>query len=250
VAARATHRKGLMVTAVLLAVAVAAAGIVWDVWRGSPASVAAPVPTASSTPTTAPEMVPSAVPTLTATPTPTPTPVVEAAPPTHVTIPSLGLDAAVLPYTAADAKKFAGCYSDGKVLCIEPPTDANVYWSQTEIAGIPFENPVGTDTQGTAYLFGHATDSGSGVFTRLYQMQAGQIVLVSTANGQLTYQVDQVETVLKPDFGALPVVTEQVPGELLLVTCNHGPGATIHQGSSTENLIVVTHLVSAQPAQG
>ncbi|QAY63884.1 class F sortase [Xylanimonas allomyrinae] len=231
----------MVVALVVVVVALAGVVVVRSAGHGTPVAV----------PTAAPSRSPAPVPDATYAPPPG---TVIAAAPTHVSVPVLGLDAVVQPYTVADAEQGrnaltgTGCYADGRITCIDPPTMGDVYWMQGGVGGVAFGDAPGTQSQANVYLFGHATDDGSGIFTRLYELQAGASVEVSNPHGRLTYEVDQVVTVDKGDYTSLPLAVDQEPGKLLLVTCNHAPGAAARNGSATENVVVAAHLVSSHPA--
>jgi len=205
-------------------------------------------------------LVPSAVPqaiipaqTVAATPTPG---FVQQAAPTHIAIPALGVSAAVKLYTLADAKKgvdaYTGtpCYHNGQIMCIDPPTFMDTYWMQSGIGGIKYGAMPGSDAQSNVYIIGHASERIQAIFTQMYKMAVGDRVTVTNEYGTLIYTVDQVVTVPKGDYSTLPLVTQQKPGKLLLVTCNYAPDATFAHNSSSANVVVSAHLTSATNGAG
>jgi LPXTG-site transpeptidase (sortase) family protein len=152
-----------------------------------------------------------------------PAPAIAQGAPRLLEAPAIGLRAPVTAYTAADVAEHDGA--------VKPPTlDAVSWWTG---GGTP-----GTDTANTVYLFGH-TWKGPAVFNRLTELEVGDDVYVTTANGRLHYVVDGSFTVAKPALGTHPAVTAAQPGRLLLIGCYRETGEEAH---TTENVVVSAHL--------
>jgi sortase (surface protein transpeptidase) len=178
----------------------------------------------------------------------------QAAEAVRLEIPSIQVDAPVAPYTADDAR--AGrdgltgqtCYQSGVIVCVDPPTVDGVYRQRGGQDGISFGELPGMDSPGTVYLYGHAgTRGGGAVFDRLPDLGAGDEALVTTANGVILYTVEEVFTVPKGDFPTDPRITGQEAGRLLLVSCDHSPGADTSGGYATDNVVAALRAVSAAP---
>jgi hypothetical protein len=178
----------------------------------------------------------------------------QAAAPTRLEVAAIGVDAAVVPYTADEAR--AGhdgltgepCYQDGVIVCVDPPSITQVYWQRGGLDGVVNGDMPGTESRGTVYLYGHAGGAGAGaVFDLLPDLAVGESALVTTANGVVTYRVEEVFAVPKDQFSTDPRVTGQVPGRLLLVSCDHSPGAGTSGGYAVDNVVAVLQVVSAGP---
>ncbi|WP_345801171.1 class F sortase [Microbacterium sp. AZCO] len=183
----------------------------------------------------------SGTPTVSAAPTPPPTPsaagspaadLVPVAAPTRLTFPAAGIDGPVDEYTAADAEAAGG---------VNPDSLDEIAW----YSGISDPMP-GTDAKNTVYLFGHSWIEPA-VFNGLKDVVVGDQATVTTANGELVYEVDDVFTLAKPDFTQDPRVVAMVPGRLALVTC-HRPEGWDPSEHAPDNTVVFLHLVSATPA--
>jgi hypothetical protein len=198
---------------------------------------------------------------------------VPAAAPYAIAIPGIGVEATVQPYTLAQAKTGydgftgTGCYdaASNTITCVSPPDDRIVSW-QTPIPGvngIGVGAAPGTDATGTVYLYGHsidATGDAVGVFQNLSRLQAGNEVVLSTVNGRLTYAVQQVVHLPKQDYYCpdsthpantyTAMLCDQVSGRLLLVSCDHDPGAeTVNGGYAVSNTVVKLQLEVSRDAQ-
>jgi Sortase domain len=150
---------------------------------------------------------------------------VVAAPPERLQVRSLGLTATVetMPQTQCPV--------------LDPPTASAAYWVQCRASA-------GTDSDGTVFIIGHAIAGGDGVFNRLPEIEVGADVVVGTANGSLTYRVE--DTVLYDKYGeaqAAPVLAERVPGRLVLVTCYLQDGISL----TDKNFVAYATLVGARP---
>jgi LPXTG-site transpeptidase (sortase) family protein len=127
--------------------------------------------------------------------------------PQRLRIPSLGIDAPVLPIAA-----------DG--LQLVPPSDPQTvgWWSAGARPGAEL---------GTAILAGHTVSTGGGVFDDLDQMRPGQSVQI-LANGQrLSLQVTSVTVYHKAALAedAADIFDQNSPGRVALVTCEDWDGA-------------------------
>jgi len=198
------RRAGIGVLAVLLAASTACAA------ESSSSSPSAP---STSTHSRVATPIPVAAPV---------TPVVPSAIPTGLSIPALGLTAAVQEMKATECP------------VLNPPTVDEAYW-------VGCRSMPGTDSDGTVFIIGHAVAGGQGVFKSLQNLAVGDDVTVTTPTGVLTYRVDR--TVNYAKFGEIqdsPEVMDKVPGRLVLVTCLLGPG-----GESTDKNFVAQAMLIA-----
>jgi LPXTG-site transpeptidase (sortase) family protein len=192
--------------------------------------------------------IPSAVPSLTPAPTAKAV-IVQAAPPTHLSVPVLGIDTAVLPYTVREAAHGSdgvtgkACLIDGVIRCVDPQSLSDVSWQIGGIGGVAFGSEPGTDAAGTVYIYGHAATGAKAVFNELGNLKSGDTATVTTANGLLTYQVQRSVDTAKSAFVSTPEAVDQVSGRLLLISCDHRRGVKlVNGGYSTGNIIVVLQL--------
>ncbi|MDR1806575.1 MAG: class F sortase [Propionibacteriaceae bacterium] len=169
----------------------------------------------------------------------------------HLTIPAIGVDADVYPYTpevAAQGTWVDGtsCYSGGTIICVNPPSMSTVSQQIGGVAGVSFGDNPGLDSQGTVYFFGHAgARTGAAVFDYLSSLKPGDTAEVTTANGILTYVVDEVINMPKSDYATSAIASDQVPGRLLLISCDQN-GPAYANGYATNNIIAVLHVESAR----
>jgi hypothetical protein len=156
---------------------------------------------------------------------------VAAAPPTYLSIPSVGLSVAVGRMQVLNG-------------IIDPPTADIVYWLSN------FGSMAGTDSPTTVFIAGHSWSRGQVPFNLLYNtsdpqksVQIGSLISLTTSSGRLTYRVQQVQKVPKSsvDRGAVPVMTRGVPGRLVLMTCAWYQGG-LPPGEG-ENVLVTAQLV-------
>jgi LPXTG-site transpeptidase (sortase) family protein len=79
---------------------------------------------------------------------------------------------------------------------------------------------------GSAVITGHTVHTGGGAFDDLDQLQVGDAVGVTTAQGQLSYRVVSVTTYRKQSFArnASRLLDQTVPGRLVLITCEDWNG--------------------------
>jgi hypothetical protein len=212
--------------AVLIAasVVVAAASCSAASRRGAP-----PPPLTSSRSTTAPAR-PGQSPPRAVSSSPQ-KPRVAAAPPTYLSIPSVGLSVAVGRMQVLNG-------------VIDPPTADIAYWLSN------FGSMAGTDSPTTVFIAGHSWSRGQVPFNLLYNtadpqrsVQIGSLISLTTPRGRLTYRVQQVQKVPKSavDRGAVPVMTRGVAGRLVLLTCAWYQGG-LPPGEG-ENVLVTAQLV-------
>jgi LPXTG-site transpeptidase (sortase) family protein len=127
--------------------------------------------------------------------------------PVRLIVPSLGVDAPVIPITAP-----------GGVLL--PPGDPQTlgWWRDGAQPGAAY---------GGALITGHTVHTGGGAFDDLDTMRDGQFVRVRTSTGMLEYAVSSVtvyrKSTLARDAGR--IFSQSVPGRLVLITCEDWNGA-------------------------
>lgn len=174
---------------------------------------------------------------------------VHSAPPLRLTAPAIALDAKVTPYTVAEAANGADgvtgkpCLVDGVITCVDPASARSAVWQVGGVAGVAFGSEPGTDSTGTVYVYGHAASGVGAVFNGIEKLKPGDDVTMTTANGKLTYRVQRTVITIKSAFASTPEAVDQVPGRLLLISCDHGPGARlVNGGYSTGNIVVVLQL--------
>jgi LPXTG-site transpeptidase (sortase) family protein len=126
--------------------------------------------------------------------------------PQRLKIPSLGIDAPVLPITA-----------DG--LRLVPPSDPQSvgWWSAGARPG---------SQRGTAILAGHTVSTGGGVFNDLDRMRPGQRVQILSSGPRLRLRVTSVKTYHKTALAehAAEIFDQTRPGRVALVTCDDWTG--------------------------
>jgi len=188
---------------------------------------------------------PTEPPAITPAPALTPASSPSAGPSDHVVIPAIGVDALLRPYTAEEAAKGydsvaqTPCLVQDVIVCVDPENTTDVVWQQGGSNGVGWGVAPSRDATQNVYLFGHADQSGDAVFSHLSDLTPGAKIDI----GDLTYLVQQVVTVDKSDYTNLPEAVQQVPGRLLLVSCNHGADATlVNGGYSTTNIVVIAQL--------
>lgn len=171
---------------------------------------------------------------------------VPSAPPLRLSIAALGLDTAVSPYTVEEAGRGvdgltgAPCLVEGVITCVDPASADSVVWQVGGTAGVAFGSEPGTDSAGTVYLYGHAGAGTRAVFDDIGRLKPGDDAVITTANGKLTYRVQRTVSTAKSAFALSPEAVDQVPGRLLLISCDHSAGATLSKGGySTGNVVVV-----------
>jgi len=149
--------------------------------------------------------------------------VVPESPPLRLEAPSIGLEAGVSAYTAADVRRNGGV--------VKPASLWDVSWWTG--GGTP-----GTGSRNTVYLYGH-TWKEPAVFNHLKDLESGDSVYLTTARGRLRYVVEGSFTVLKPQLPGREEVSAAVPGRLLLLACYRETGREQH---TTRNIVVTAQL--------
>jgi LPXTG-site transpeptidase (sortase) family protein len=141
--------------------------------------------------------------------------------PRRLRIPSLGIDAPVLPITA-----------DG--LQLVPPSDSQAvgWWSAGAQPGAE---------RGTAILTGHTVSTGGGVFDDLEHLRPGQRVKILSSGPRLRLRVSSVTTYDKGSLAeqAADIFDQTAPGRVALVTCEDWNGAAY-----LSNVVVIAAPVS------
>ncbi|MEU5882594.1 class F sortase [Spirillospora sp. NPDC047279] len=148
-------------------------------------------------------------------------------PPRRISIPDIGLDAAVMRLDKKD---------DGTVQV--PPFDKSgqVGWYQ--------RGPV-PGSRGSAVMLGHYDDlDGKAVFYRLHKVKPGTEVRIRRHDrSQAVFRVDAVEQIHKYEFPRNRVYGDVRYAGLRLVTC--GGSYNKEEHSYRDNIIVYAHLVGA-----
>jgi LPXTG-site transpeptidase (sortase) family protein len=127
--------------------------------------------------------------------------------PQRLRIPSLDIDAPVLPITAEGSS-------------LVPPSDPQTvgWWSTGPRPG---------EELGTAILTGHTVSTGGGVFDDLEHMRPGQRVQILSHGPRLRLQVSSVSTYHKASLAkhAAEVFDQTASGRVALVTCEDWDGS-------------------------
>lgn len=194
---------------------------------GDPVEAGLALPSASTLSTAAPATTPvtpatsaagdPALPTLRATPA-TPGGQKEAAAPTRVAVPRLGIDMTVEPQ---------GVLPEGQMALPVSP----------EVAGWYRFGSAPDDPEGATVLAAHVdSKTGIGPFVRLGSAKAGDTVEVWTGSQQHAYRVTQVYRVDKTQVDGDGLFAVAGSARLHLVTCT---GAYVPGSGYTDNLVVV-----------
>jgi LPXTG-site transpeptidase (sortase) family protein len=140
--------------------------------------------------------------------------------PLRLLVPSLHVDAPVIPISAP-----------GGVLL--PPGDPQTlgWWSAGARPGA---------ATGGALITGHTVHTGGGAFDDLDTMKPGEVVRVRTPSGTLDYAVSQVTIYRKSTLArdAERIFSQTVPGRLVLITCEDWNGTDYDS-----NAVVVANRV-------
>ncbi|GCE17709.1 class F sortase [Dictyobacter kobayashii] len=175
-----------------------------------------PRPTLAPTPTPLPP---------TPTPVPTPKPVVHVAPPAHIRIPAIGVDADIEP---------VGVLTTGNL-----DTPHNNPWDG---AGW-YDSGTRPGDQGSAVIDGHVDRPGGGpaVFWNLRYMKPGDEVIITTSTGQQLHFHTIKREAIPPDPSYLQGIFGDSSGKFLnLITC---AGVWVpSQGQTSLRMLVYTEL--------
>lgn len=127
--------------------------------------------------------------------------------PREISLPTLGVEAPVVPIKAADG-------------VLVPPGDPSTlgWWAAGARPG---------DRRGSALMTGHTVHDGGGALDDLEQLTAGDVVTVSVASGPIRYVVSSVRTYSKGSLAqrAASLFSQGVRGRLVLVTCEDWDGS-------------------------
>ncbi|GAB2693182.1 class F sortase [Kitasatospora kifunensis] len=177
----------------------------------------------ADSPATVPVAPPSGGPSAGAQP---PAPPAQAAPPTRLVIPSIGVDAPVGP---------GGLNSDGTVEV--PPLDqpSRVDW---------YDQGPAPGAVGPAVLLGHLdTKAGPAVFAKLPKLKPGDKIEIHRADGStVTFQVRELHQYAKDAFPTDLVYGSTSTPQLRVITCG---GSLQSNGHYSDNIIVFADLVSS-----
>jgi LPXTG-site transpeptidase (sortase) family protein len=177
-----------------------------------------------------------------------PDPGVSAAP-EYLTIDKISVAAKVVPYTAEEAKQGEDqfgkpCFVNEKIVCIDPSRTDLVYQQIGGQYGVNYGVDPGMESSGSVYFFGHSGGTKS-VFDDLGKLKAGDIADVQTAYGIISYVVDEVVDIPKADYPYSEKIWEQVPGKLVLVSCDQA-GPNYANGHAVNNIVAILHAESAR----
>jgi len=207
-------------------------------------------------PITVPTRVPFEQPT--AAPTSVPDVVIAASAPLRLEIPSVGFDSANIVLPAGQTETFIKWTEDdnrahGGSLVPPSPYKSSLVYDTT----VPGGGLFGTDAQTSGLIAGHTSrydrpESEQGVFQPLIEVDEGDPVAITTANGKLCYNVITIDSETPKNGGVLidDVLVSAVaakyryaapiPGVVYIVTC-YRPDVN-STGPTTENLVLVLQL--------
>ncbi|MBT2584928.1 class F sortase [Arthrobacter sp. ISL-95] len=124
--------------------------------------------------------------------------------PLHISYHAVGLDQGILPLTPTPQELALNS--------IVPPHTPDAYWLS------PYGMP-GEGSNNTTYVVGHSMEGGSSPFNNISaQARAGDLLTITTAEGQLEFRVDGVTTEYKETLRDSKI-WDIVPGRLILITC-------------------------------
>lgn len=198
-----------------------------------PASAATPSPASSSDLLqTEPSPVPSS-PAATATPAAPPVtgPVLSRSTPTHIGIPAIEVDSALMEL---------GLNEDGTPEVPPFDKDSPAGWYR----GSPTPGELGP-----SIILGHVDTFKAGpvVFYRLGDMRPGdEVPITREDNTVAVFEVDRVVSFPKDDFPDLEVYGNTDRAELRLITCGGDYDQSAHR--YVDDIVVFAHLVSSRPA--
>jgi hypothetical protein len=151
--------------------------------------------------------------------------------PLHVSIPAVGLDAAVATMTITPGE------------AVDPPTPGSAYWLSNY-------GTAGPGSTNTTYIAGHTyRGRGRAVFNPLldvphssYTVHAGDAIVLTTATGTFDYTITATDLYDKISVQQQTELWKRVPGRLVLVTCFQYNGGT----SSQQNFVVYAQIDPGQ----
>jgi LPXTG-site transpeptidase (sortase) family protein len=114
------------------------------------------------------------------------------------------MDQAVLPLTPTEEER--------NLAAVVPPRTADAFWLTPY--GVP-----GAGSTNTTYIVGHSWEGQTSPFNNISLVaKRGDRLTLTTAEGPLTYTVDQITTEYK-DTLRDSAIWDKVPGRLILITC-------------------------------
>ena len=126
--------------------------------------------------------------------------------PQRVVVASLGIDAPVVPIATQGTS-------------LDPPDDPQVlgWWSGGAPTGA---------ARGSALVTGHTVNAGGGAMDDLEEVREGAVIQVVTEAGSIRYQAQSVQVLDKAAIArqAQDLFSQEVPGRLVLVTCEDWDG--------------------------
>jgi len=150
--------------------------------------------------------------------------------PVRVEVPSLGVDAALIPL---------GQQANGEVQTPPGEPGSPGGWYQ--------DSPTPGQT-GSAVILGHVntTNSDIGLFYRLHELTPGQTITITRADHTAAvFTVDKVDVYHKSTFPTVEVYQNADRPEVRLITCGGYDQATREY---LDNTVVYAHLTSSHPA--
>ena len=187
---------------------------------GAPdAAAASPAPIPAAAGSTPPALVPSS-----------PDAALPASLPVRVEVPSIGVDAALIPL---------GKQANGEVQTPSGEPGAPGGWYQ--------DSPTPGQT-GSSVILGHvnSTTSDIGLFYRLHELTPGGTITVTRADHTAAvFTVDRVDVYHKANFPTIEVYRNADRPEVRLITCGGYDRATREY---LDNTVVYAHLTSSHPA--
>lgn len=142
--------------------------------------------------------------------------------PNRVVIPALEVAAPVVPVNAPNDT-------------LVPPADPQQlgWWADGARPGAK---------RGSALVAGHTVHTGGGALDNLEQLVPGEQVVVRTSRGRIVYEVESVRVYTKGRIAddAERLFSQEVPGRLVLITCEDWDGSRY-----LSNVVVVASPVSS-----
>ena len=218
---RAGSSRRWLLPALLSVLAFVAAAVLWFQGSGAEVQQAAP---AVSTPSAAASVDAPVEPheSSAVRSRPSATALPGAGAPRAVVVESLGIDASVVPIALRGTS-------------LDPPDDPQVlgWWSGGAPAGA---------VTGTALVTGHTVNAGGGAMDDLERVRPGAEIRVVTESGSIRYVAESVRILGKDAIArrAQQLFSQQVPGRLVLVTCEDWDGVAYRS-----NVVVTARPVAA-----